>query len=162
MLVCMALKRPRCDTNGGSETEVTVTSKRHEGKPVPIFFLSFFAATSPDFVQGATVVAGADTRNVASMPGDDGRALFSAMQKDTDIAAEAASLQQAMRRLEVGEVELQPPAASTAPTGSVGPPLRHVRLNWYPNQGGHQPNNETRRLLQEVGGTEALAHFTQR
>ena len=25
------LKRPRCDTNGGSETEVTVTSKRHEG-----------------------------------------------------------------------------------------------------------------------------------
>ena len=126
------------------------------------FFLSFFAATSADFAQGATVVAGADTRNVASMPGDDGRALLSAMQKDTDIAAEAASLQQAMRRLEVGEVELQPPAASTAPTGSVGPPLRHVRLNWYPNQGGHQPNNETRRLLQEVGGTEALAHFTQR
>ena len=132
-----------------------------------ILFEFFFAATSPDFAparrnRGATVVAGADTRDVASMPGDDGRALLSAMQKDTDIAAEAASLQQAMRRLEVGEVELQPPAASTAPTGSVGPPLRHVRLNWYPNQGGHQPNNETRRLLQEVGGTEALAHFTQR
>ena len=46
-LVC--IKRPRCDTNGGSETEVTVTSKQHAqrdrgDKPIPYFDFDFVLA----------------------------------------------------------------------------------------------------------------------
>eukprot|EP00658_Telonema_sp_P-2_P085871 TRINITY_DN9889_c0_g1_i1.p1 TRINITY_DN9889_c0_g1~~TRINITY_DN9889_c0_g1_i1.p1 ORF type:complete len:272 (-),score=39.10 TRINITY_DN9889_c0_g1_i1:467-1282(-) len=38
----------------------------------------------------------------------------------------------------------------------------HVPLNWKPNQGGHRPNQGTLRLLQQVGGHDAILNFTER
>ena len=35
-----------------------------------------------------------------------------------------------------------------------------IRLNWQQGQGGHRPSQDTLRLLNEVGGVEALEKFT--
>ena len=61
-----------------------------------------------------------------------------------------------MRRLELGLGA----AYAASPSSSASLPLRHVRLNWRPNQGGHKPNSETVKLLQEVGA-ENISRFTE-
>jgi hypothetical protein len=38
----------------------------------------------------------------------------------------------------------------------------YVPLNWKPGAGGHRPNAGTLRLLQQVGGIDAIARFTDR
>ena len=99
-------------------------------------------------------------KNRLSMPADHRDAL-GRMQRDADIASEEAGLVAAMHGLAVGAVPSG--GVDEAPTAqgfsSVRTPLRHVRLNWLPGQGGHQPSPETIRLLREVGGRPAIARF---
>jgi len=98
-------------------------------------------------------------KNRLSMPADHRDAL-GRMQRDADIASEEAGLVAAMHGLAVGAA---PSGGVEAPTAqgysAVSTPLRHVRLNWLPGQGGHQPSPETIRLLREVGGRPAIARF---
>jgi hypothetical protein len=98
-------------------------------------------------------------KNRLSMPADYRDAL-GRMQRDADIASEEAGLVAAMHGLAVGAA---PSGGVEAPTAqgysAVRTPLRHVRLNWLPGQGGHQPSPETIRLLREVGGRPAIARF---
>ena len=99
------------------------------------------------------------------MPADHREAL-GRMQSDADMASEAAGLDAAMRRLAVGAEPRSGGDAATAGDDSAvrtpagPPPLRHVRLNWRPGGGGHQPSPETVSLLREVGGRPGVARFT--
>ena len=79
------------------------------------------------------------------------------MRADDDIAAEAASLQHAMESLDIKNSQQYTGAG--VPAGAT-PVLRHVRLNWKPNQGGHKHSSDTIALLQEVG-KEGIARFTE-
>lgn len=70
-----------------------------------------------------------------------------------------ASAEEGIRGLAIGGN----PGKGTAIPGSwttTPPQYRHVRLNWYPNSGGHQPNEDTRALLTEAGGRDAMLKFT--
>ena len=79
------------------------------------------------------------------------------MDADEDMRAEAASLSHAR-----GATSLYVPEESDAPLPGAAPPLRSVRLNWYPNQGGHQPTADTQRMLREAGGRRGIRDFTDR
>jgi len=75
------------------------------------------------------------------------------MRADEDIAAEARQLT-AFRGMSLSQDAVQTGVQSAAPS------YQHTPLNWKPNAGGHRPNTDTRRLLQEAGGREALVRFT--
>ena len=82
---------------------------------------------------------------------------LSRLERDTDIANEASDLLRANLRLGGQQV-----AVSASPQRPLSAhPLRHVRLNWRPGQGGHRPNSETIGLLQEVGGRDEIRKFTE-
>jgi hypothetical protein len=83
---------------------------------------------------------------------------LSRMEQDTDIASEAADL--LASRLHVGGSG-QLLTSTRAASRTMGAALRHVPLNWRPGQGGHRPNEETVRLLQEAGGRDELKKFTE-
>ena len=70
-----------------------------------------------------------------------------------------ASAEEGVRGLAIGR---NPGKWTAIPgSGTTAPPqYRHVRLNWYPNSGGHQPNEDTRALLTEAGGRDAMLKFT--
>lgn len=107
------------------------------------------------------------------MPSSNDAAL-ARLHADTDIIDEASTLRSAMGRLAVNPTPNAPqdggsrgnrstPQRSSAQGVAEGTvhPLRHVRLNWHPNQGGHKPSAETLALLQEVGGAEQVQKFTE-
>jgi len=75
------------------------------------------------------------------------------MANDEDIQSEA--LQNGSARC---------PFASGASSASRCPFASHaenIPLNWKPHQGGHRPNTDTLRILQEAGGPEAVRQFTE-
>mmetsp|Transcript_7320 Transcript_7320/g.17895 ORF Transcript_7320/g.17895 Transcript_7320/m.17895 type:complete len:295 (+) Transcript_7320:175-1059(+) len=76
------------------------------------------------------------------------------MQLDEDILQEAAAIDAAKRGVQ-GSTAAAPPSA---PPG--GPHVEHVPLNWKRGQGGHKPNDATRRMLHEAGGRDGVAKFT--
>ena len=91
------------------------------------------------------------------------------LERDTDIVNEASDLLRANLHLG-GTGTRQQVAVSASPERPLrlgpgealsAPPLRHVRLNWRPGQGGHRPSSETIGLLQEVGGQNEIRKFTE-
>jgi hypothetical protein len=89
-----------------------------------------------------------------------------ALDNDEDIRGERlqasenlqASAEKGIRGLAIGG---NPGERAIPGIGTTMPPqYRHVRLNWYPNSGGHQPNEDTRALLTEAGGRDAMLKFT--
>ena len=77
------------------------------------------------------------------------------LEQDEDIAAEAENLSGVMAGLSVGSVRGAPSAPHTQTRPMVDTPL-----NYQAGQGGHMPSDETRRMLQDAGGQEALTKFT--
>lgn len=84
------------------------------------------------------------------------------MVADEDMAAEAASLDQAMAALAVGGGGAPGAAAGlgAVPAAAASSPLRSVPLNWARNTGGHKASADTLRLLCEAGGAEGVQAFT--
>ena len=88
------------------------------------------------------------------------------MSTDADILAEADRLSSAMSGLTVQQGDdgaaLMGGTAGAVPAvrAEAPPSLVSVPLNWRRGQGGHRPNEATRRMLAEAGGQAGLRKFT--
>jgi hypothetical protein len=100
-----------------------------------------------------------DLRRAALDNDEDIRGERLTLESAQDLRVQASSAGEGIRGLAIGG---NPGKGKEVPgTGAITPPqYRHVRLNWYPNSGGHQPNADTRALLKEAGGRDAMLKFT--